>query len=125
MGLTISREESARIYSTLDRSGVFSGGSKNDFHDAGENQLVILTHFGLTPSSMVLDIGCGCLRGGRWLIPYLNSDCYFGVEPNLEMLEILTCFIRLEQEISDMKKLTRLFSIKNRPRPLLSLEKYK
>lgn len=37
---------------------------------------------------MVLDIGCGCLRGGRWLIPYLNSDCYFGVEPNVEMLEI-------------------------------------
>ena len=86
--MTISREDSARIYSILDKSGVFSGGSQNDFHDAGENQLAILTHFGLTASSMVLDIGCGCLRGGRWLIPYLNSDCYFGVEPNVEMLEI-------------------------------------
>jgi len=86
--LSISRDESARISSILDETGVFSGGSYNDFHEAGENQLVTLTHFGLTPSSIVLDIGCGCLRGGRWLIPYLNSNCYFGVEPNIEMLEV-------------------------------------
>jgi len=29
----------------------------------------------------LLDIGCGSLRGGRLFIPYLNSNCYYGVEP--------------------------------------------
>ena len=35
--MTISREDSARIYSTLDKSGVFSGGSQNDFSQEKTN----------------------------------------------------------------------------------------
>jgi hypothetical protein len=34
-----------------------------------------------------LDIGCGCLRAGYWLIHFLNPRCYFGMEPNRTMLE--------------------------------------
>ena len=46
-----------------------------------------MQHFGLTPESKVLDVGCGCLRGGRKIIPELNEACYFGIEPNKSMLK--------------------------------------
>ena len=42
----------------------------------------LLTNIGLRQHHRVLDIGCGSLRVGRLLIPYLNSGNYFGVEPN-------------------------------------------
>jgi len=35
----------------------------------------------------VLDVGCGSLRIGRLLIPYLNRGKYFGVEPNEWLVE--------------------------------------
>ena len=42
----------------------------------------LLTTLGLRQRHSLLDIGCGSLRIGRLLIPYLNRGKYFGVEPN-------------------------------------------
>jgi SAM-dependent methyltransferase len=42
----------------------------------------LLTTLGLRQYHSLLDIGCGSLRIGRLLIPYLNRRKYFGVEPN-------------------------------------------
>lgn len=42
----------------------------------------LLTCSGLRQHHRVLDIGCGSLRIGRLLIPYLNPGNYFGIEPN-------------------------------------------
>jgi SAM-dependent methyltransferase len=42
----------------------------------------LLTTLGLRQHHLLLDIGCGSLRIGRLLIPYLNRGKYFGVEPN-------------------------------------------
>ena len=42
----------------------------------------LLTSIGLRQRHRVLDIGCGSLRVGRLLIPYLNPRHYFGIEPN-------------------------------------------
>ena len=42
----------------------------------------LLTCIGLRQHHRVLDIGCGSLRIGRLLIPYLNNGNYVGVEPN-------------------------------------------
>lgn len=42
----------------------------------------LLTSIGLRQHHRVLDIGCGSLRVGRLLIPYLNEGNYVGVEPN-------------------------------------------
>jgi cyclopropane fatty-acyl-phospholipid synthase-like methyltransferase len=42
----------------------------------------LLTTLGLRQHHSVLDIGCGSLRIGRLLIPYLNQEKYFGTEPN-------------------------------------------
>jgi SAM-dependent methyltransferase len=41
----------------------------------------LLTTLGLRQYHSLLDIGCGSLRIGRLLIPYLNRGKYFGVEP--------------------------------------------
>ena len=67
---------------------IFLGGHPNLFETAGRMQLIILLKEGIYPSSKVLDIGCGCLRGGYWLIHFLDPGCYFGIEPNEEMLDI-------------------------------------
>jgi cyclopropane fatty-acyl-phospholipid synthase-like methyltransferase len=42
----------------------------------------LLTSIGLRQHHRVLDIGCGSLRVGRLLIPYLGRGNYFGIEPN-------------------------------------------
>jgi cyclopropane fatty-acyl-phospholipid synthase-like methyltransferase len=47
----------------------------------------LLTTIGLRQGHRVLDIGCGSLRIGRLLIPYLNSTNYVGVEPQKWLVE--------------------------------------
>jgi cyclopropane fatty-acyl-phospholipid synthase-like methyltransferase len=47
----------------------------------------LLTSIGLRQRHRVLDIGCGSLRVGRLLIPYLNEGHYVGVEPNQWLVE--------------------------------------
>jgi SAM-dependent methyltransferase len=71
----------------LERRSIFLGGPKNKFIAAGRGQLEILLSHGLAPDDRVLDIGCGALRGGWWLIHFLRPERYFGIEPNQKMLE--------------------------------------
>jgi hypothetical protein len=59
----------------LDAEGIFLGGPAKLFETAGRTLLITLLSEGLTPSSKVLDIGCGCLRGGYWLIHFLGKSC--------------------------------------------------
>lgn len=47
----------------------------------------LLTCLGLRQHHKVLDVGCGSLRVGRLLIPYLNTGNYTGVEPNVWLVE--------------------------------------
>lgn len=42
----------------------------------------ITTCMGLRQHHKFIDVGCGSIRLGRVLIPYLNRGNYFGVEPN-------------------------------------------
>lgn len=53
----------------------------------GATQFRLMTALGLREQHRVLDIGCGSLRAGRLLIPYLNAGCYFGIEPNMWLVE--------------------------------------
>ena len=50
-------------------------------------QFNLLTYLGLKESHNVLDIGCGSLRTGRLLIPYLQPCHYFGIEPEKWLIE--------------------------------------
>lgn len=47
----------------------------------------LLTTLGLREYHKVLDIGCGSLRIGRLLIPYLNPGNYTGIEPHQWLVE--------------------------------------
>ncbi len=42
---------------------------------------------GLRPADRLLDFGCGALRLGLWVIPYLDVGNYFGVDAHLDSLE--------------------------------------
>jgi len=53
----------------------------------GAMQFRLLVTLGLRATHRVLDFGCGSLRAGRLLIPYLEPGCYFGVEPNHWLVE--------------------------------------
>lgn len=57
------------------------------FENAGRQQLILLLMSGLEPSSKLVDLGCGVLRGGYWLIHFLERDCYHGIEPHAGRLE--------------------------------------
>jgi SAM-dependent methyltransferase len=48
----------------------------------GASQFRLLTTLGLRDRHRVLDFGCGSLRLGRLLLPYLLPEHYFGIEPN-------------------------------------------
>jgi hypothetical protein len=63
-------------------SGIFVGGPPELFAEVGRNQLITSLANGLTPKSKVIEIGCCVLRGGYWLIHFLNHGNYCGIEPN-------------------------------------------
>jgi SAM-dependent methyltransferase len=47
----------------------------------------LATSLGVRQHHRVLDVGCGSLRVGRLLIPYLNAGNYCGIEPNRWLVE--------------------------------------
>lgn len=71
----------------LKAEGIFLGGPPPWFEKAGRKILMTLLNDGLTTDAKVLDIGCGCLRGGYWLIHFLKPSGYCGIEPNRAMLQ--------------------------------------
>ncbi len=77
----------AEIADQLHKDGIFTGGPPNLFESGGRLQLSTLVREGIYPSSKLLDVGCGCLRAGYWLVHFLNAGCYFGIEPNSRMLQ--------------------------------------
>lgn len=70
----------------LDRSKFF-GVPIDGFENAGRQQFILLLMSGLIPDSKVVDIGCGVLRAGYWLIHFLDPHCYYGIEPSKERIE--------------------------------------
>lgn len=53
----------------------------------GATQFALLHALGLREPHKLLDFGCGSLRAGRLLIPYLGRGRYHGVEPNQWLVE--------------------------------------
>ena len=57
-------------------------GPPGDYDLVSAMAFSLLTACGLRQHHRLLDIGCGSLRLGRLLIPYLNPGNYYGLEPN-------------------------------------------
>lgn len=56
--------------------------STDEWVQRGQWQIDFLRHNGLEPHHIVLDVGCGPLRGGIHLIQYLDKSCYTGFDGN-------------------------------------------
>ena len=54
-------------------------GRADQYDFMGATQFRLLTTLGLREHHAVLDFGCGSLRAGRLLIPYLNEGRYHGL----------------------------------------------
>jgi hypothetical protein len=86
MSETLSLEEIARRIAS--ETGGFTGGPVDSFGDIGQYTLDSLEQCGMTPDSRLLDVGCGALRLGYWLVRYLNPDRYCGLEPIQKYVDV-------------------------------------
>jgi SAM-dependent methyltransferase len=62
-------------------------GPPEDYDLIAAIQVSLLLCAGLRETHFFLDVGCGSLRGGRMLIPYLRPGRYFGIEPERWLVE--------------------------------------
>lgn len=80
----------------------FLGVPEHSFELAGRQQIVALLNEGMLPESRVVEIGCGCLRIAYWLVRFLDSGCYFGIEPARQRVELGKKYL-MTPEILDAK----------------------
>ena len=57
-------------------------GPPGQFDFMGATQFALATSLGLREEHRYLDVGCGSLRAGRFMMQYLLPERYFGIEPN-------------------------------------------
>jgi len=57
------------------------------WEEIGPGQLEFLKGEGLKPHHRLLDIGCGCLRGGVHFVSYLDPGNYYGLDSNQTLLD--------------------------------------
>lgn len=62
-------------------------GKPEEWDLVASRQVTLLLAAGLRDTHRLVDVGCGSLRAGRMLIPYLRPERYFGVEPNRWLVE--------------------------------------
>jgi SAM-dependent methyltransferase len=55
--------------------------------EIGRLQFEFLVREGLQPSDYLLDVGCGCLRGGIHFVRYLRRGRYFGIDYDQSLLD--------------------------------------
>jgi len=62
-------------------------GPADRFDFMSASQFALLFQLGLREEHRVLDFGCGSLRLGRLLIPFLNRGGYYGIDPNAWLID--------------------------------------
>jgi SAM-dependent methyltransferase len=55
--------------------------------EIGQLQFDFILKHGLKPDMRMIDIGCGCFRGGVHFIRYLNPGNYFGIDVSQALLD--------------------------------------
>lgn len=67
----------------------YVGGSTSEmWYGIGKRQYHFLVSRGLKPEHSFLDIACGSLRLGQFLIPMLNKGNYFGIEGEKGLVDL-------------------------------------
>lgn len=62
-------------------------GPPGQYDFMGATQFRLLTALGLREEHSVLDFGCGSLRAGRLLLPFLQPGNYCGIDPNKWLID--------------------------------------
>ena len=83
---------------------VYVGNDGDNYFIVGELQLELLRQNGCTPSSYVLEIGCGCLVAGRPIIDFLEPGRYVGIEPNFWLLDAVKKGLPETVDLIDLKR---------------------
>ena len=55
--------------------------------ELGELQFSFLKSAGLRPAHQLLDVGCGCLRGGLHFVDYLETGNYSGIDVSSSLID--------------------------------------
>lgn len=82
----INKPAAERI-EVLGHRAFVGGTSAETWYGIGKRQYHWLISRGLRHDHRFLDIACGSLRLGQFLIPYLDTGCYFGLEPEPSLVE--------------------------------------
>lgn len=77
MTLNPYQEDLSEVLSTPGGHRLIVGGL---WDEMGKHQLDYLVNEGLKPADRLLDIGCGSLRAGVKLVPYLDAGGYYGMD---------------------------------------------
>jgi hypothetical protein len=78
------------------------------WEEIGALQFEFMKGRGLQRASLLLDVGCGALRGGVKFVEYLNRDGYFGIDISQSLLDA-----GYAQEISPRQDLADKLSRRN------------
>ena len=86
MAIDIQEEYSEQIQ--RDGAIKFVGSTnRTQFNEMGKGHFDYLIHKKLKPHHVFLDVGCGGLRTGQYIIEYLNNNNYFGLDRMPELIE--------------------------------------
>lgn len=78
--------ESIEFYKSLQDTKIREGEAYPRDRGIGKAQIEFLRRVGLHPNDDLLDIGCGDLRGGRYMIGYQNNGSYTGMDISEEAI---------------------------------------
>ena len=78
----------------------FLGVPLENFASGGRSHLMTLLGQGLNPESKVLDFGCGVLRVAYWLMRFLDSGHYYGIEPARQRVEYGLRYLFTPEELA-------------------------
>ena len=73
------------------------------YEKTGRAQFEALIRNGLNPWDKYLDIGSGAFSGGYWVMPFLATCGYHGIEPNIDMFTQGKAYI-LEKDIVELQQ---------------------
>ena len=97
-----NNEDSRKRIAGMGHRGFIGGQTPEMWYGIGMLQYHYLVAQGLRPSSKFLDIACGSLRLGQYLIPYLDKGNYFGLDAEPGLIEAGLAY-ELPSEIVAMK----------------------
>lgn len=67
------------------------------WEEVGRLQFEFMKNNGLEPQHVLLDVGCGALRGGRLFVKYLAARNYYGVDADKRLLRAALHVVRKEE----------------------------